>query len=97
MTISTALMKASHVGVRDLRLHLSRRLKNKNPLVVTEHGTPVKVIVSYQDMVELAEILDEMQDPKTLQAVTHARRALKRGAKGIPVSRLFGRLRSATQ
>ena len=97
MTISAALIRASHVGVRDLRIHLSRRLKDKNPLVVTEHGMPMKVIISYQDMVDLVEILDELQDPKTLQAVMHARRGIKRGAKGVPVSRLFGRLRSASK
>ena len=97
MTMATALMKASHVGIRELRIHFSRRLKDKNPLVVTEHGTPTKVIIAYQDMVDLVEILDELQDPKTLRAVTHARQALKRGAKGIPVARLFGRLRSAAK
>ena len=97
MMMSTVLMKASHVGVRELRIHLSSRLKSKNPLVVTEHGTPTKVIISYQDMVDLVEILDELQDPKALYAVNHARRGLKRGARGIPVSRLFRRLRSASK
>ena len=96
MTIAAALMKASHVGVRELRLHLSRRLKSNNPLVVTEHGTPTKVIISYQDMVELADVIDELQDSKTLRAVTRARRAVKSGARGIPVSRLFRSLRSVS-
>ncbi len=95
MSISSSMMKARHIGVRELRLHLSKRLKSKNPLVITEHGTPTKVIVSYDDMLDLVDILDELQDAGTLRAVTRARNAVKKGAKGIAVSRLFRRLRAA--
>lgn len=95
MSVATALLSAKHVGVRELREHLSQRLKGKRPLIVTEHGTPTKVILSYQDMLELIEILDELQDRQTLETVQEGRRAIKRGTKGIPVSELFHQIRLA--
>jgi len=93
MTVATALLHARHVGVRELKEHLSQRLKGNKPIIVTEHGTPTRVILSYQDVLELIEILDELQDHGTLLAVQEGRRAIKKGAKGVPVSELFHRIR----
>ena len=95
MTVVTALLNARHIGVRDLREHLSKRLKEKKALVVTEHGTPTKVILSYQDVVELIEVLDELQDQAAAQSVREGRKEIKAGAEGIPISRLFNQIRAA--
>ncbi len=95
MMMSTALIQASYVGVRELRAQLFQRLKSDKTLIVTEHGTPTRVIVAYQDMVDLVEMLDEIQDAKTLKAVQNARKGLKRGTKGISVSRLFKQMRAS--
>lgn len=95
MKIANALLHAKHIGVRELREHLSKRLKDSRPIVVTEHGTPTKVIFSYRDMMELIEILDELQDHETLENVRLGRQALRRGVRGIPVSGLFRRIRLA--
>ena len=95
MTIARAVLQARHVGIRELREHLSKRLKDNRPIVVTEHGTPTKVILSYRDMLELIEILDELQDRKALESVRQGRKAVLGGAPGIPVSRLFQRIRRA--
>ena len=95
MTVVTALLNAKHIGVRDLREHLSKRLKEKKAIVVTEHGAPTKVILSYQDVVELIEVLDELQDRAAIQAVQEGRKEIKAGREGIPVSRLFHRIREA--
>jgi PHD/YefM family antitoxin component YafN of YafNO toxin-antitoxin module len=95
MTVLTALLHAKHIGVRDLREHLSKRLKEKKAIVVTEHGAPTKVIFSYPDVVELIEVLDELQDRTAIQAVQEGRKAVKAGAEGIPVSRLFHPLRAS--
>ena len=95
MKISVALLNARHIGVRELREHLSKRLKDRKPLIVTEHGEPTKVILSYGDVLELVEILDELQDRQTLLAVKEGREAVVKGKEGIPVSDLFGQIRRA--
>lgn len=95
MTVATALLNAKYVGIRDLREHLSKRLKGSKVIVVTEHGTPTKVILSYQDVVELIEVLDELRDQTAIQAVQEGRKAVRVGAEGIPVNRLFSQIRAA--
>ena len=94
MTIGNAILRAEHIGVRELREHLSKELKRDAPLIVTERGTPKKVILSYRDLLELIDILDEIQDRELLESVQEGRKAIRKGVKGIPVSRLFGRIRS---
>ena len=94
MNISTEFLKAHYVGVRELREHLSKRLNDAHPLIVTERGTPTKVIISYRDMIELMDTLDELQDQETLRLVNEGREAIKKGGKGVSVSRLFNRQRS---
>ena len=93
MTVTTALLGARHIGVRELREHLSKRLKGNKPIIVTEHGTPTKVIFSYSDMLELIEVLDELQDRGALENVREGREAVKHGTKGLPVSNLFNQIR----
>lgn len=95
MTVSTALLNARYVGIRDLREHLSKRLKGNKVIVVTEHGAPIKVILSYQDVVELIEVLDELRDQAALQSVQEGRKAISAGVEGVPVSRLFNRIRES--
>ena len=85
MKIVLDLLKADHIGVRELRTNLSRRLKTRKPLVITDHSQPVKVIVPYEDMLELLDILEEINDPKTRRLVALGRKSIKEGAKGIPV------------
>ncbi|MBI4397883.1 MAG: hypothetical protein HY586_02025 [Candidatus Omnitrophica bacterium] len=95
MVIATDLLKAKHIGIRDLKEHLSKRLKERLPLVITEHGEPVKFILSYQDVLELIDVLDELQDMETLQWIQEGRGAVKKGAKGFPVSDLFRHIRTS--
>ena len=97
MTVSTALLNAKYVGIRDLREHLSKRLKGDKVIIVTEHGTPTKVILSYQDVVELIEVLEELRDHVALQSVQEGRKAIHGGTGGIPVSRLFNRMRESSK
>ena len=93
MTFAAALLNAEHIGIRDLREHLSGSLKEERPLVVTDHGQPKKIILSYEDAMELVDILDELQDAETLKTVAEAKRAIRPGAKGVSVSRLFSKIR----
>lgn len=94
MGIATDLLKSNHIGIRDLKEHLSKLLKRNEPLVVTDRGTPVNVILPYSDMLELMDILDELSDLETLRAIQEGRKAIKAGAQGIPVSKLFSKIKS---
>ena len=95
MSIATDLLKAHHIGIRDLKEHLSKYFKMTEPLIVTDRGTPVKVIFSYTDMLELLDILDELTDLETMATIQEGREAIKKGAKGIPVSNLFNKIRAS--
>lgn len=92
MNIAIALLKANHIGIRDLKEHLSTKFL-KDILVITDRGIPVSVNLPYSDVLELTDILDELADPKTIKTVLEGRKAIKAGAKGIAVSCLFNRIR----
>ena len=92
MTLGNALLRAKHMGVRDLRSHLSRAVRGGGMVVVTEHGQPSKVLVSYEDMLEIVDILDELQDQRSVLAVHSAKRAIEAGAKGIRIGPSFRKL-----
>ena len=94
MTLATALLRAPHIGVRDLKTHLSERLKSRKPLVVTDHGEPKQVLMPYDDIVELAEILEELNDPKLLKLVAEGRKAIREGFEGIPITDSFNKIRA---
>ena len=95
MTVATALLNARYIGVRELREHLSNRLKGNKAIVVTDHGTPTKVILSYRDVVELIEVMDELRDQAAVQSVQEGRKAIRSGSEGIPVNRLFTQIRES--
>jgi len=92
MSIAADLLKANHVGIRDIKEHLSTRLL-KDILVITDRGTPVSVNLPYSDVLELVDIIDEAADLETMATVSEARKAIKGGAKGILVADLFNRIR----
>lgn len=94
MNIAASLLKAPHIGVRELKENLSKWLQSKNTLIITDHGQPVDVIVPYDDMMTLVDIVDEITDPQTLATVLEGKRAVKTGAKGVPVSNLFKAVRA---
>jgi len=92
------LIKAKHVGVRELRDHLCGFMKDKKPaIVVTERGKPVRVIVPYAKMVELLEFFDEVSDPDTMKNIHEGVEAIKRGSKGVSFSGTYKKYHSAGQ
>ena len=93
MSIATDLLKADHVGIRDLKEHLSTKLLEK-VLVITDRGTPMSVNLPYSDVLELTDILDELQDFETIATIKEGRGAIRKGTEGIPVSHLFRRIRA---
>lgn len=93
MSIAIDLLKAPHVGIRDLKENLSKFLKKNSPLVITERGEPVDVILPYSEMMDLVDIFEEATDPATLAMVLEGKKAIKAGSKGVPVSNLFKAIR----
>jgi hypothetical protein len=92
------LLKAEHVGVRELRDHLCGFMKDKKPaIVVTERGHPVRVIVSYAKMVELLEFFDEVSDPDTMRNIHEGVEAIKQGSKGASFSGTYKKYHSVSQ
>ena len=83
MNLAAGVLKARHIGVRELKAHLSERLKGNKPLIVTEHGTPTRVILSYHDVLELIDLLDELQDRELFNMVHEGREAIKKGVSLI--------------
>ena len=94
MSIAAELLRATHMGVKDFRSHLAEVLKKDEVLIVTQHGQPAKVVIDYEDMLELIDVVDEFQDPAAIRTVLEGRKAVKEGALGIPAAKLFKRIRS---
>ena len=85
MGIAINLLKAPHVGIRELKEGLSAFLKKSSPVVVTDRGEPTNVILPYEDVVELLDIIEEINDPDTRSLVAEGRQAIKAGKEGVPV------------
>ena len=92
MIVAGDLLKSRRVGIRDMKEHLSTELL-KEVLIVTDRGHPVSANLPYSDVLELVDIIDELTDPETIEAVAEARAAIKKETIGIPVSRLFKEMR----
>ena len=96
MGIAVDILKADHVGIRELKGYLTAK-SLKELLVITDRGIPVSVNLPYSDVLELVDLLDEMTDPQTLALIQEGRHAIKSGVKGISVSRLFNKMRAVNQ
>ncbi len=95
MTLATILLKAPHIGIRQFKARLSRLLKGGNPLIITERGVPVDVVIPYTEAIEMVDLIDEATDLETLKAVEEGRKAIKAKKEGVSVLRLFSRARKA--
>jgi prevent-host-death family protein len=85
------LLRARHVGIRELKNGLSGFISRGEPIVATDRGEPKSFLVPYEEMVELAEMIEEASDSVLVAQVREARAAYRRG-EGIPVSRLWKKL-----
>lgn len=95
MSIILDLLKAEHIGARAFRNRLFEFLKGNDPLVITEYGQPVRVVLDYAEMLGLLDILDELSDPETVEAIREGRKAIASGTKRIPATELFNQIRSS--
>lgn len=95
MTLATILLKAPHIGIRQFKSRLSKFLKGGNPLIITERGVPVEVVIPYAEAIEIVDLIDEATDLETLKAVAEGREAIKAKKRGISVLSLFSKVRKA--
>lgn len=89
MTISNALLRAKSIGVRNFRDSASRFIRKHEFLIITERGTPASVLLPYNDILEIVDILEELEDKKIVKTIAEGRRAIRKGAKGILASKVF--------
>lgn len=94
MTTSQALLKAKQIGVRNCKNKLSSVIKSNEIFIVTEYGHPKSYILPYEDMAEIADILEEMQDKNLMRTVKEARQAIRSRKRGIPVIDVIKRVRA---
>ncbi len=83
MSRNNLLQKANVVNVREAQARLSKLIRSKTPSKILLDGKPVSVLVPYEDMLDLVEVLDELADDKFLGEIKRAR---KEYAKGKAVS-----------
>lgn len=96
MSIAVDILKASYIGIRELKGHLTAK-SLKEPMVITDRGIPISINLPYSDVLELVDLLEEMADPAALALVQEGREAVKKGSHGIPVSKIFSKMRAAGQ
>jgi PHD/YefM family antitoxin component YafN of YafNO toxin-antitoxin module len=89
MSLEKDLLKAKSVGVRGFRDKLSKLMRTNEIFIVTDHGDPKSVLMPYDDVLEIVDILDELRDKDAVKAVIQGRKAVERGAKGIPAEEVF--------
>ena len=87
MTTATELLRAPHIGIKKFKTGFSKRVKSHQALVLTDHGLPKKVLIDYEEMVDMIETLQDLDDSGLWKSVDESRRAIARGEKGIPVVR----------
>ncbi|MBA7493701.1 hypothetical protein ES702_04263 [subsurface metagenome] len=92
MSLMTDIVRAGHIGVKNLRDHAPKYMRDNQVYLVTRHGRPTKFLVPYEEMVELMDILDELSDPETLKMVAEGRKAIARGEKAVPAKKVWQRL-----
>jgi len=90
------LLRARHVGIRELKDHLSELMEAGKPLVATDHGNPKYFLVPYGEMAELIEMMDELSDAHVISQVKEAREEYRAG-KWKPVSGLWKQLGKRTR
>lgn len=91
MTVAKALLKARSVGVRDFRDHASKIIKSHQFYIITDHGRPTRVLLPYNDILEIVDILDELQDKMALKTIAEGRRDIRKGARGVSVAKVFAK------
>src|SRR5205814_1916495 len=81
------LLRGEYIGVKELRQRIAHLLRSDRPRIVTERGKPRQVLIAYDKVVELIEILEELRDRKLMRDLERARAAYRKGG-GVALSQL---------
>ncbi|MCX5794177.1 MAG: type II toxin-antitoxin system prevent-host-death family antitoxin [Elusimicrobia bacterium] len=73
------ILKARHVGVKELKNNLSMLLRTHKPIVATDRGQPAYMLIPYDEMVDLLEMLEESRDQALVAMVQSGRKAYAAG------------------
>lgn len=74
MSANNLLRKAKPVNVREAQDQWSKLIRSKSPSMVISHGQQVSFLVTYEDMLDRVESLDELKDEKLLGKIERARK-----------------------
>jgi hypothetical protein len=94
MTTAVQLLKAPRYGIRDFKSHLSERIRSKKAMILVDRGEPKKVIMDYDELVGLLELVEDLHDKELMQLVREGRAAAERGERGISVERSFASIKA---
>ena len=86
--------EGTHIGVRELRENLAQVLKSPRTYFVTDHGKPVRAVLSYPVLLELLEMLEELKDKNLIRDVARGRDEYRAGG-WVPVKRLKKALKAS--
>jgi prevent-host-death family protein len=82
----------SVVPVTEFRIHALEAVRQVNRLgdevVITAKGRPAAVLVSYEEWESIVETLAIKQDRRLMSQIRASLRYLRRGGKGIPLSKV---------
>ena len=88
MTSAIDILKAPHVGIKEFRSRItSKSIKKDKALVLTDHGEPLKVVIDYDELIDLIESLEDLQNKNLWNLVNESRAAVAKGEKSIPAQR----------
>ena len=79
MSALTMVKTGEYIGARQLRQQLAHVLKSEKPFFVTEHGRPVKVMISYGKFLDLLEAVEELKDSFLIREVAQGRKEYSTG------------------
>ena len=90
LTLAKSILKAKYFGTRDYKAHLSDYLKSRAPHIITLYGEPKKVVMEYDDMMELIDWYEELQDQALISDIAEARKSYERNPKkAVSAEKLF--------
>ena len=95
MTTATELLKAPRFGIKDFKTHISERIRSRRAMVLLDRGEPKKVIIEYNELIEMIELIDDLQDKGLIQLVHEASVAIQREDPGISVKDSFAKIKAA--
>lgn len=95
MSFAKKILRSEHVGVKRLKDNLSEYLRDNETVVVTNRGRPTNVIMSYNEAMDLIDLLEELSDSELLETIQEGRQAIAEGSEGISAEDAFSEYRTS--